>query len=151
MDMQNMQPLTDFRPAGGNFESRNFDACWAISKVTGGSSVVPFYIRRAENFMRGHLQEQLCVEDIAVHAGVSARTLHAGFRTYRAVSVMIYLRNLRLDRVHEELGRSQISVTEAAIRCGFSHLGRFAQDYKRRFGLSPSVMQRRRAGISCAR
>lgn len=144
MDMQNMQYLPDFQSAGSNLGPNVFSPCWVALRGAGGSLVVPFYIRRAEDFMRRHLPDQLCVEDIAVYAGVSARTLYAGFRTYRKSSVMAYLRDLRLDRVHEELEGSQVSVTEAAIRWGFSHLGRFSKDYKQRFGFSPSMVQRRR-------
>lgn len=144
MDMQNMQYLPDFQLVRSKLDPKVFNPCWAAPRGAGGSSVAPFYIRRAEDFMHRHLPDQLCVEDIAAYAGVSARTLYAGFRTYRKSSVMAYLRDLRLDRVQEELEGSQVSVTEAAIRWGFSHLGRFSKDYKQRFGLLPSMVQRRR-------
>ena len=53
---------------------------------------------------------------------------------------MRYARNLRMQRVREMLENGQArEVTEAALRWGFAHAGRFSIAYRRRFGESPSV------------
>lgn len=111
------------------------------ASLVGGSvsPASPYYVRRAEEFIRERLDRPLSIESIAEHTGVSVRTLHAGFRSYRGTTPMNYLRDLRLDMTRQELLQQRASVTEAALRWGFAHLGRFAQDYKRRFGESPSV------------
>ncbi len=102
-------------------------------------------MKRAEEYIRAHLNEPLSIEMLAEHAGVSVRTLFSGFRNFRGASPMTYLRNLRLDKVRQELtSREHASVTDVAFRWGFSHLGRFAQEYKRRFGESPSATLRYR-------
>jgi AraC-like DNA-binding protein len=54
---------------------------------------------------------------------------------------MLYLKEIRLRRVNEELRglrSGSETVTAVAFRWGFSHLGHFTTDYKRRFGESPS-------------
>lgn len=54
---------------------------------------------------------------------------------------MSYLRQLRLQRVHNELRRSEptdTTVTDTAHRWGFTHLSRLAQLYQQRYGQSPS-------------
>ncbi|NML27509.1 AraC family transcriptional regulator [Zoogloea dura] len=105
----------------------------------------PYYVKRAEEYIRAHLNEPLSIEMLAEHTGVSVRTLFSGFRNFRGASPMTYLRNLRLDKVRQELAsREHASVTDVAFRWGFSHLGRFAQEYKRRFGESPSATLRYR-------
>lgn len=110
------------------------------------STVSPYFIKRTEAFIREHLHEPLSVESLAEQAGVSVRTLFAGFRTFRNTSPMAYLRELRLEQVHEELARNeQASVTDVAFKWGFAHLGRFAQEYKRRYGELPSATRRFRA------
>lgn len=38
---------------------------------------------------------------------------------------------------------SRASVTDVAVRWGFFHLGRFAQQYRERFGVLPSETVRR--------
>jgi AraC-like DNA-binding protein len=42
-------------------------------------------------------------------------------------------------------GAEQASITDIAYRFGFTHLGRFAAYYKKRFGVSPSATLRRGA------
>jgi AraC-like DNA-binding protein len=62
---------------------------------------------------------------------------------------MRYLRSARLARVREALIRADgaASVTDIAMGWGFSHLGRFAAEYRGQFGESPSETFRRgRAG-----
>jgi len=63
---------------------------------------------------------------------------------------MGYVRNLRFEKARQELlsGRGEKSVTEVATRCGFSHLGRFAVEYRLRFGESPSQTSGKRSEAS---
>jgi AraC-like DNA-binding protein len=53
---------------------------------------------------------------------------------------MEFLRDVRLERVHQELADAgaDITVTAVALRWGFGHLGRFAVAYRRKYGRSPS-------------
>jgi AraC-like DNA-binding protein len=61
---------------------------------------------------------------------------------------MNHLRNERLRRVREDLTGSdrarRPTIAEVAYRWGFTHLGRFAHDYRARYGESPSITLRRR-------
>jgi AraC-like DNA-binding protein len=74
-------------------------------------------------------------------AGVGVRRLQEGFREHLGVTPREFLRDVRLDRVREELTADDAtsSVTDVALRWGFTHTGRFAADYRRRFGVSPSA------------
>ncbi|WP_331772739.1 AraC family transcriptional regulator (plasmid) [Embleya sp. NBC_00888] len=108
---------------------------------TSSDSAAPGYVRQAEEYMRAHLAEPLTVTGIAAHAGVSTRSLYAGFKEHRGVSPMSLLRRLRLERVRQELLTAPpgaVTVTEIAIRWGFGHLGEFSAAYRRRFGETPS-------------
>ncbi|NWL10420.1 hypothetical protein DM793_03760 [Paenarthrobacter nitroguajacolicus] len=81
------------------------------------------------------------LQDLADQVGVSLRRLQAGFRNVFGVTPSQYLRNVRIDRVHEQLmstARDATSVGELASAAGFNHLGRFSMDYRRRFGISPA-------------
>lgn len=71
---------------------------------------------------------------------MSVRTLHTTFHNELGTSAMAYLRAIRLDRVRSELLRDgpRRRVTEVAMRWGFSHPSRFAQQYRNRFGELPS-------------
>lgn len=104
-------------------------------------SIAPAFIKKVERYIEEYAHEPISIVEMAEHVGVSSRSLFAGFRRVRNTSPMLYLKEVRLRRVNEELQRSSVgstTVTEVAFRWGFSHLGHFTTDYKRRFGESPS-------------
>lgn len=100
----------------------------------------------AMDFMETHAGEPITGPDIARAACVSVRALQAGFHEELDMSPMTYLRNLRLDRAHADLisGPGDVSVSQVATRWGFWHLGRFAEQYRRKFGVLPSETARTR-------
>jgi len=100
----------------------------------------PGSIRRVIDAMRAQPGEAFTVAGLAAIAGVSVRSLQESFRRYVGVPPMTYLRHLRLARVHEHLRHTdpaQCTVTEIAYRYGFTHLGRFAAEYRTRYGIHP--------------
>ncbi|RQH06410.1 AraC family transcriptional regulator [Paraburkholderia dinghuensis] len=103
-------------------------------------SITPSFIRKAELFIEERAHESITVGSIAEHVGVSTSSLYTGFRKYRNTSPMHLLKSIRLNRVREQLLKSDAkntTVTAVAYQWGFSHLGHFTTDYKRWFGESP--------------
>lgn len=100
-------------------------------------------LQRAMDFIQAHASDRLTVADIASAACVSPRTLEAAFRRRYDQSPLSYVRGVQLDRVHESLrlarsGRRGAHVTDIALENGFTHMGRFAGYYKKRFGCTPT-------------
>ena len=108
--------------------------------------VDPGNVKRAVDFVEAHLQSAITLADITRAAGVPGRTLLQHFRDHRGTSPMRYLRDARLMRVREALQSAEPGerVTDIAMRWGFYHLGRFAIEYRKRFGEAPSETQGRR-------
>lgn len=106
----------------------------------------PRHVRDAAAFIEAHAGERLTVGAIATACGVSVRSLQEGFRRTIGKTPLTYLRDVRLDRAHADLLESGASVTDAAYRWGFAHLGRFAHVYRRRFGETPHETRRRACG-----
>jgi AraC-like DNA-binding protein len=107
------------------------------------SRAAPYYVRRAEEFMRLHAAETLSLGDIVAVSGVSVRTLFKGFHDFRGIGPMAYLKAVRLDHARQDLAATpRRSVTDIAHAWGFAHLGHFARDYKARFGELPSGTRR---------
>lgn len=106
----------------------------------------PRHVRAAEEFMRANAGEPLTLAEIAEAAGVSIRTLTAGFRSFRDQSPMQQLRDIRMAAARDDLlqGPGSGSVADIALRWGFGNFGRFAGDYRRRYGETPSETLRRR-------
>ena len=109
-------------------------------------TVRPAALRRAVGFIREHFAAPLTLADIAEVSRVPERTLNEAFRQFEGVSPMRYLREVRLEAVRAALLRrcSNGSVTSVAMSAGFNHLGRFARDYRGRFGEAPSETMKRR-------
>jgi transcriptional regulator GlxA family with amidase domain len=96
--------------------------------------------------MHGHLDVPIRLADIVRASGVPGRTLFKHFNDCRGISPMRYLRNARLDKVRETLRSApQARVTDIAMQWGFTHMGRFSVEYRRRFSESPSEMLSRGA------
>ncbi|GAA4606421.1 AraC family transcriptional regulator [Actinoplanes octamycinicus] len=100
----------------------------------------PGAIRRVVEAMRAQPGRPFTVADLAGIAGVSVRSLQESFRRYLGMPPMAYLRQVRLAAVHEELCQgdpAQHTVAGIAYRYGFTHMGRFAAEYRTRYGTSP--------------
>ena len=95
------------------------------------------------DFIQAHASDRLTVADIANAACVSPRTLEAAFRRRYDQSPLAYVRGVQLDRVHDSLRKAHLTqrgvqVTDIAMENGFTHMGRFAGYYKKRFGNTPT-------------
>jgi AraC-like DNA-binding protein len=92
-------------------------------------------------YMEANADEPLTPQELARVGCMSVRTLHASFQQTFGESPMSYLRRIRLDHVRAELLRSdpsRVRVIDVAMRWGFFHQSRFAQQYRDHFGELPS-------------
>ncbi len=101
-------------------------------------AALPHVLRRALEYMEDQAGQAIGIADIAQASGVSVRSLYAGFKDHLGVSPMARLKQMRLDQARARLLRGGASVTDVALGCGFTHLGQFSADYRRRFGERPS-------------
>ena len=111
-----------------------------------GRAYRPAPVRRAIDAIQAHPEHPFTLAALAQIAGISARSLQAGFRRYVGYTPMAYLRHVRLARAHAELRVAdprQTTVAEVAYRWGFAHLGRFAALYRQAYGESPAATLRR--------
>jgi AraC-like DNA-binding protein len=110
-----------------------------------GTKAAPGSVKRAIDFIEAHLHLPVTLADISAASGVPGRTLLQHFKDHRGMSPMRYLRDARFARVRDALMRAEgRSITQVASEFGFAHLGRFAVDYRERFGETPSQTYRRR-------
>ncbi|MBS1696577.1 MAG: AraC family transcriptional regulator [Actinobacteria bacterium] len=99
-------------------------------------------VRDAIKYIDAHLAEPITMASIAANVHMSVRSVQQGFREELGVSPMTYVRDRRLERVHDELTDALpsdgVTVTDVANRWGFHHLGSFAVEYRKRWGITPS-------------
>jgi AraC-like DNA-binding protein len=110
-------------------------------------AVAPETIKRVEEYLLGHLTEPVSLADLAAVSGLPIRTLSRNFKKYFGASPMQFLRERRFEAAQSELSRGSVethSVTETAMRYGFSHFGKFAGEYRQIFHELPSETLKRR-------
>ncbi|MBT2501281.1 helix-turn-helix domain-containing protein [Curtobacterium sp. ISL-83] len=103
-------------------------------------------LRAAVEHVHAHAAEDVTVAELSAVAGLSVRSVQESFRRVFDVSPLTYLRQVRLDRVRDELlmlDPSAGAVGDVARRWGFAHLGRFSAAYHERFGEYPKQTLRR--------
>jgi AraC-like DNA-binding protein len=107
-------------------------------------------VKRALDYVEADPSSVATVADIARAASVSVRALEHGFQKHVGISPMAYLKAVRLARVHDELTNcdpAETTITSTARRWGFTHLSRFSESYRRKYGVLPSeTLRQRRAG-----
>jgi len=110
-------------------------------------SPLPRDVWRALNHMKGELSRAFRLHELAAVAGVAPRTLQKNFRRFLGRTPRVMLQELRLEAARRALlaAAADVGVTRIARTCGFTHLGRFAIDYRRRYEEAPSETLRRRA------
>jgi AraC-like DNA-binding protein/TolB-like protein len=108
-------------------------------------TVLPSLVKRALAYMRGNLAEKITLSDVMQACATSERTLLKQFKKCVGLSPLVYLRRYRLNAARHELltEGSDEAIADIAIRCGYPHLGRFAGEYRRLFGESPSATRER--------
>jgi len=109
-----------------------------------GPPIAPRDVRRTLEFIHANLAQPIALADLASISRVAGRTLLKHFRDVHGVSPMRYLRNLRMQRVREELAAGSLHPVGTVALCwGFAHAGRFSVEYRSRVGESPSATLKR--------
>ena len=96
---------------------------------------------KARAFLHERSHTPVYLAELCAATGVPERTLRDIFQSVLGVSPLKYLQLRRMRQVRQALQQADKrghSVKEIALASGFWELGRFAVEYKRMFGESPS-------------
>jgi AraC-like DNA-binding protein len=107
--------------------------------------LLPQHVKRALVYTRSNVAEKITLPGLAATCAVPERILLKQFKRFVGLSPLAYLRRLRLNLARGELLKADCvtAISEIAISCGFTHLGRFATEYRRAFDESPSATGQR--------
>lgn len=94
---------------------------------------------KAEKILLENISERKHLDFIAEKCGVSYSYLRRSFRLVYQTTMHQYLLSYRMEqaKIYLEIGNKNIS--EVAYLVGYSHLGHFADEFKKYFGKLPSM------------
>ncbi len=101
----------------------------------------PRAVRAVVDYIHANAHRGITVEELAAAAGMSGRSMYRQFHAAKRLGPLAYLRETRFARARADLdaAASGDTVEIIARRWGFHHTGRFAGEYRRRYGKSPST------------
>lgn len=99
-------------------------------------------IVQAAQFISGHYTEPITTADIAEAADYSPNYLSRKFREATGIGVHEYLVFIRLQHAALELIATDDSITEIALRCGFSDSNYFKDAFKKKYGVTPRAYRK---------
>ncbi|WP_457440226.1 helix-turn-helix transcriptional regulator [Pseudomonas sp. TE3786] len=106
-------------------------------------TIAPRHVKLALEYIQAHPDALVSGTELAALSNVSLRALQDGFRRFVGCSIIEYQRQVRLQRAREVLLEDgSLSVTDVALRLGFSNVGRFCQYFQSAYGVSPADMKK---------
>jgi len=111
-------------------------------------SISNTYIRKAIDYIHDHLGEDLTLDDVANHVGLSKCYFCTQFKKDMKMSFTDYLNYVRIQKSKYLLCNTDKSVLDIAITVGFNSQSYFTTLFKKHTGLSPMEFRNLKAGRS---
>jgi len=102
------------------------------------------YLTTAKQYIKAHYFEDLTVEQVAAHIGMSRKYLFAIFKRALNISPKDYIINYRMERAAAFLKDENLSVGNVAYSVGYKDQMTFSKMFKRKMGISPSLYRKQR-------
>ncbi|MEM7064839.1 MAG: AraC family transcriptional regulator [Cyanobacteria bacterium P01_B01_bin.77] len=98
-------------------------------------------IHLARDILIRHLDDPPSLLSLAKQSGINSFKLKQGFREVFNTTVFGYLHGYRMEEARRLLGLGELSVTQVAQTVGYSHSGKFAAAFKKKFGINPKALK----------
>jgi AraC family carnitine catabolism transcriptional activator len=110
--------------------------------VRGGAMGGDPLVARARAIMQANVDDPLPCEAVAHQVGISLRQLERRFKQQLRHTLHVEYMLVRLEKAHQYLQQTSLSVTEVSALTGFSSVEYFSKVYRRVFGVLPSTDRR---------
>lgn len=96
------------------------------------------------SYMKENYRSSLSLEKVAEKFGYSPTYLSRMFQKYAGITFKDHVQNIRLGHAVKDLESREYSITEAAIRNGFSGSKALARAFRKKYGILPSEYRAQR-------
>ena len=89
------------------------------------------------DYINSHYNEKLTLKDISNHCNISISHLTRLFKASTGYSIVEYTNTLRVKKASELIKNTDLSMSEIALRTGFSSFSYFGKMFSEYYGISP--------------
>lgn len=100
-------------------------------------------IRHLRDHLLSDHEGYVSLAQLAAEHEISVSHLQKLFKQIYGMPVYHYIKEYRLEQAAAELVRSRRPVTEIAQNAGYDNAGKFAESFKKRYGVTPTQYRRR--------
>jgi len=93
-------------------------------------------IARTIDYLATHLNEQVTIDDMADHVGMSRAVFHRRFKEATTMSPIQFVKSMRLNNAAMKIAEGK-TVSAAAWDVGYQSSSQFSREFKRMYGQSP--------------
>lgn len=98
------------------------------------------------DWIDSNLTENITLAQLSQISGMNEKYLCRFFKEYTGKTPIDYVNYLRIEAACQELDETDISVTDAAIECGFNSISYFTKTFKKYKNTSPSQYRKNKLG-----
>ncbi len=122
-------------------QGRMRELCYAVLMGEAGAAARRAFgvgndIARTIDYLASHLNEQVTIDDMADHVGMSRAVFHRRFKEATTMSPIQFMKSMRLNNAAMKIAAGK-SVSEAAWDVGYQSASQFSREFKRMYGRSP--------------
>ena len=122
-------------------QGRLRELCYAVLMGEAGAAArrafgVGNEIARTIDYLSTHLNEQVTIDDMADHVGMSRAVFHRRFKEATTMSPIQFVKSMRLNNAAMKIAEGK-TVSEAAWDVGYQSSSQFSREFKRMYGQSP--------------
>ena len=110
---------------------------YAIQRPAVAKSAATEHIKKALTYIRAHMTEPIRLDDLSTYVGISKYHLAREFKTFTG-NTIIHTVNLIRCAEAKRLIEGGMSISAAAMGCGYENLSYFTRTFKRLFQVLPS-------------
>lgn len=110
---------------------------WARCVKDNKNAAGVFYLKKAQEYIRKHLVEDIRVTDVAQYVGLNHSYLETLFARTYGCGIMEHINNQRIEKAQFLLRNSNMAIIDIAFEVGFNSRQHFGYTFKKRCNISP--------------
>jgi AraC-like DNA-binding protein len=99
-------------------------------------------IKKIHHQILNHPEKTYSLKEVAHQAHMSRTTFSVNFKKYTGTTFIEFVLRARIKKSLDLFYKTELSVSETALECGFNNLAHFHRVFKERFGKTPLAMKK---------